>query len=362
MRFSLVALLLTVAACSSRTDSQEDTNEGAARITPHGTDSPAKVVVVLPDGAPAIVDARVTVDQNPTKFKLGEPIPVGIGNHDVTVTSEGAAKIASTVSISAKAGQQITLHASVLVPDATKAPRTFGLGGDVKLSGPATELVGADANGKNAFAAVGPVYFRFGLGRLDGTAFDVPSPLGDGAGVVVNADVADAKQRRRAAIRAPSSRDFPDVQCNGEPVMWSLKSEATTDRATIVPLPPGQAIEIGLAPWQPNVTYRFGSTVLDDIAGVVDVPLGTAGGTANAFGVGRIDVGDVELPDGTTVKGTFEIRRNATATSTQSSNLLLCRAETGHGVDVPPGDYEVRTTYRTTEAGEKTDIQNVTVP
>lgn len=360
----VVCFASALLGCATDAAEEDGTDEGATVVTPHGDDSPGKVTVVGAPGATNLAAASFDVDnKNQWKPLATEVSPLSIGAHHVVLsTSSPDFKVTSHTAVTVASNKTTTIVAAAISPDLTGAPPTFGLQNPdqnvtISVEGPGPSWMRSGyANGAHAVAVVAPqVGFRFGVDNVDGAVFQVA------AGEVKKVAIWDVSQRRRVQIVAPASRDLPDGSCGGgEGQGWSVRTEASANWQKLT-LPAGTTLELGIGPWASNASY----VLTNNVTKLSErLPMGATGASPAVYKLGRIDVADVQLSSGQTVKGTYQVYAVRTDAQGQPTTDVVtkCALSTGTGLDLPAGKYRVATSYQTVESGTKLDYADVAIP
>jgi hypothetical protein len=199
--------------------------------------------------------------------------------------------------------------------------------------------------------AAGEHEVNFGLDQIDG----VPVTLAEGDNKRIN--LTDPAGRRVARLEAPT-RDLPEAVCGG---FWEISTPRAFGVANkIVTVKGGETLDLGVSPRHEGKGYQLRAS---SWSRAIQVPLGDRGAGPKVLALGRIDVDDVSLNGGpSTVKGTYDVFPADASGKASGGSILICHPATNTGVDVLPGHYRVEVTYRTVEAGTKTDVHIIDVP
>lgn len=377
---ALVASALATQVLAACSDAAEvpPSQEQETRVSPDGSDLPASVRVLAPNGAPE----DTVVELRSKNGKLGEVLgPLSVEKQEVKVLS---GPFASKREFTPSASATTTIRAALLTVDTQAAP-TFGLvqgryedssarrwtEGGAELHVP-ENVYGSDGRTtkENASAAILPGTYRLSYELADGVEFEID------AGKKKTIAIAPSAGRRIAKIVAPT-RELPTARCASAGVdtpgvfVWTQDEPLPRLRRWgDAPIADGASLEVGAASWHPDVKYMIRTTGTDLF---VPLPLGAPGKGPLVYKLGRLDVDDVAVtqPDGSKkrVAGTYAVWTmiQRKGTWVEGEPVIECGEErietlpTNTGIDLPVGKYKLRVTYETAEAGKKTNEYTVDV-
>jgi hypothetical protein len=369
------------AACSVGEESVDD--QGAAtRVSPNGTDTPGKLLVLTPAGATGVVESKVTLNDRSGSWKLGELIDgLSVGAKVVTLNTADNNGVLTYFNqwenVDIRAGQTTTLTTALLGVKVAGGPRTYGID-YASTRDSSTNWIETPRTSRDLYVGqisgngIGEVWktsdgsqlvpvhegdYRVSFGFYDG----VPVSLRAGETKVVS--LTDFAQRRVARLKVPAP-ELPPVQCPNTGYDWILSSRPSpnsspSDLASLS-LAAGAELDIGTAPWNDNMSYLLRHPAWKD---PTVVPLGDRGaGPKTLTTLGVVDVEDVLINSTQPrVPGTWAIFEADAQGNAIGSNLLMCRPATNSGAPMPRGHYRVEVYYNTVETGGKTDVHIIDI-
>jgi hypothetical protein len=380
MRRAATAVLL-LAACGGSPDVHHPGNRGNADIVnPTGND--AFIVINAPQTTQGNL-RRIEIDGGGASdgLALGQPLRVIPGHHCIRYDMKRPAEC-----FDLQAGQTKTYTFAAYSIVAGLIP--FGLTTDLAqpLNGQGTPNLDTFTVGASDWIPPGTVHIK--LGFNDG--FDVTLPEGK----VTPLDFSSLAQRRAAMVKQPNNPAFADALCTYNTFG---SSETTRMHSRVQTLPASTAM--GVRQSQPDsygdfigqygevdfigyeLVLYFPSEVCNQfcfenacaeqcgegperVSQHITLPLSAkAGDPAAVLQLGRIDVNDVAVkqPDGSRlmVAGAWTLAQKQ-ADGSFTPFFPGCQFGTKSGVTVPPGAYQVTTTY-SVGGQTATDVKSITI-